>query len=77
MARLVVPMSVALIMIAPELFSVERYSIAVPAEGLAAGATLADRRGKFYRTPKVNCLMAVDAERYVALYKQRLTREAP
>lgn len=63
-------------LIAPELFAVERYPIAVPTEGLAAGATIADRRVKFFRTPRVTCLMGVDAARYVSLYKQRLTSGA-
>ncbi|MCL5997003.1 MAG: nucleoside hydrolase [Chloroflexi bacterium] len=60
-------------LIDPTLFKAEHYSIVVPTDGPAAGMTTADRRGKFYNTPKVNCLMQVDSERFLRLYKERLT----
>ena len=62
-------------LIDPTLFVGEHYSIVVPVSGPAEGMTIADRRGKFYKTPKVNCLMQVDTPRLLELYKQRLTSE--
>jgi uridine nucleosidase len=60
-------------LIDPALFKGEHYSMVVPTDGPAEGMTIADRRGKFYSTPKVNCLMQVDSARFLALYQQRLT----
>jgi uridine nucleosidase len=63
-------------LIAPELFKVERYSLCVPVDGPAIGATIADRSGgRFYTTPKVNCLMGVDEPRFLQIYRERMTRE--
>ncbi len=62
-------------LIDPSLFMGEYYSIVVPVSGPAEGMTIADRRGKFYKTPKVNCLMRVDSTRFLDLYMQRLTHD--
>jgi len=56
----------------PTLFSGERWPITVPHDGPAKGATLVDRRGHFYKTPPVHCLLKVDAPRLIALYLSRL-----
>ena len=56
----------------PTLFEGERWPITVPLEGPAKGATIVDRRGHFYTTPPVNCLMRVDAPRLVATYLRRM-----
>jgi uridine nucleosidase len=61
-------------LIDPTLFEGERYSIVVPTEGPAMGATIADRTGRFWTTPKVNCLMRADSERFLKMFKDRLTR---
>ena len=60
-------------LIDPTLFHGEDYSIVVAVDGPATGMTIADRRGMFYQTPKVRCLMRVDSERFLMMYKQRLT----
>ena len=59
----------------PSLFKGVYYSMLVPTDGPAKGMTIADRRGKFYTTPKVHCLLHVDSPRLLALYRQRLTSE--
>lgn len=59
----------------PTLFKGAYYSMLVPTDGPAKGMTIADRRGKFYTTPKVHCLLHVDSPRLLALYRQRLTSE--
>jgi inosine-uridine nucleoside N-ribohydrolase len=59
----------------PTLFTGAYYSLLVPKTGPAKGMTIADRRGKFYTTPKVHCLLRVDSPRLLALYRERLTRE--
>ena len=56
----------------PTLFSGERWPITVPHDGPAKGATLVDRRGHFYKTPPVHCLLKVDAPRLVGLYLERM-----
>lgn len=56
----------------PTLFSGERWPITVPHDGPAKGATLVDRRGHFYKTPPVHCLLKVDAPRLVGLYLARM-----
>lgn len=56
----------------PTLFSGERWPITVPHDGPAKGATLVDRRGHFYKTPPVHCLLKVDAGRLVGLYLERM-----
>lgn len=63
-------------LIDPTLFEGEYYSVAVAADGLAAGMTIADRRGKFYTAPKAHCLMKVDGTRLLDLHFERLTRAA-
>lgn len=60
-------------LIDPTLFRAERWSVVVPLDGPAMGATIADRRGFFWTTPKVNCLMQVDAPRLLELLRARLT----
>ncbi|BCX03123.1 MAG: nucleoside hydrolase [Candidatus Roseilinea sp.] len=60
-------------LIDPTLFRAERWSVGVPLDGPAMGATIADRRGLFWTTPKVNCLMQVDAARFLEMFKARLT----
>ena len=56
----------------PTLFSGERWPITVPHDGPAKGATLVDRRGHFYKTPPVHCLLKVDAPRLVGVYLERM-----
>jgi len=56
----------------PTLFSGERWPITVPHDGPAKGATLVDRRGHFYKTPPVHCLLKVDAGRLVGVYLERM-----
>ncbi len=60
-------------LIDPSLFHAERWSVVVPVDGPAAGTTIADRRGLFWTTPKVNCLMRVDEARFLAMFEARLT----
>ena len=60
-------------LIDPTLFTGEHYSIVVPTDGPAAGMTIADRRGKFYNTPKTHCLLKADASRILDLFMLRLT----
>lgn len=62
-------------LIDPTLFTGQHWSLVAPTDGPAAGATIADRRGKFYTTPKTHCLMTVDAARLLALYAERLTAQ--
>lgn len=61
-------------LIDPSLFVGQRYSVVVPTEGVSAGTTIADRRGRFFTTPKANCLVQVDAPRFLQMFKERLTR---
>jgi uridine nucleosidase len=68
------PSAVAYV-IDPTLFKGAYYSLMVPTEGPAEGMTIADRRGKFYNTPKVNCLLHVDSARLLELYRRRMTCE--
>ena len=56
----------------PTLFSGERWPITVPHDGPAKGATLVDRRGHFYKTPPVHCLLKVDAPRLIGTYLERM-----
>ena len=60
-------------LIDPTLFEGQHWSVVVPVDGPAAGATIADRRGKFYTTPKTHCLMKVDVARFLRLFADRLT----
>ena len=60
-------------LIDPTLFKGERWSIRVPTEGLAMGMTMADRAGRFFDTPKINCLMHADAARFLRMFRERLT----
>lgn len=60
-------------LIDPTLFKGEHYSIVVPVDGPSEGMTMADRRGKFYSTPKTHCLMQVDSARLLEIYMRRLT----
>lgn len=59
-------------LIDPTLFTAERWSIVVPTDGPAKGTTIADRRGLYLTTPKVNCLMQVDGRRLLDLFRSRL-----
>lgn len=61
-------------LIDPTLFEGHRWSVVVPTDGPAVGTTIADRRGKFWTTPKANCLMKVDGERFLRMFRARLTR---
>jgi uridine nucleosidase len=61
-------------LIDPTLFRGEQHSINVPLDGPAIGSTVADRRGKFFNTPKVNCLVGVDGARLKHLFFERLTQ---
>lgn len=61
-------------LINPALFSAEYWSIQVPIQGEAIGATIADRKGKFYKSRKVRCLMHADDRAILDLYKQRITQ---
>lgn len=59
-------------LIDPTLFGGQDWSINVPLDGLAKGATLVDRRGSFYTTPKVHCLTTVDHARLIDVYRTRM-----
>lgn len=61
-------------LIDPTLFQGERWSVVVPVDGVSAGTTIADRNGQFFTTPKTNCLMQVDSERFLKMFRERLTR---
>jgi uridine nucleosidase len=61
-------------LIDPTLFEGVRCGVVVPTEGCAQGITLADRANRFYTGPKTNCLMKVDAPRFIHLFQERLTR---
>lgn len=56
----------------PTLFTGTAWSVTVPPDGPAKGATLVDRRGHFYKTPKVHCLTGVDAPRLIRTYLSRM-----
>jgi uridine nucleosidase len=60
-------------LIDPTLFTSEAYAIQVPTEGLAIGATIADRQGRFYTHRKARCLLSVDSDRLRDLLFERLT----
>jgi uridine nucleosidase len=62
-------------LIDPSLFVGRRWSIVVPTEGVSAGTTIADRNGRFFDTPKTNCLMQVDGARFLKMFRERLTHE--
>lgn len=59
-------------LIDPSIYVGQYWPVAVPTEGPAIGATIADRRLRFWQSPKVNCLMQVDGDRLRALYKARI-----
>lgn len=59
-------------LLAPELFKAQRWSMLVEIEGIARGATFADRAGVFWQTPKVNCLMDVDSAGVLRLFAERI-----
>jgi uridine nucleosidase len=62
-------------LIDPTLFEGVRCGVVVPTEGYARGVTIADRRNAFYTDqPKTNCLIKVDAARFLKMFKQRLTQ---
>ena len=61
-------------LIDPTLFEGEHWSIAVPLDGPAKGATIADRRGKFFTTRKVHCLLRGNEARLLSLFTQRLAK---
>ncbi|NJM40580.1 MAG: nucleoside hydrolase [Anaerolineae bacterium] len=61
-------------LIEPTLFEGVQCGVVVPTEGYAMGITLADRANHFYTGPKTNCLMKVDAPRFVQMFQERLTR---
>jgi uridine nucleosidase len=60
-------------LIDPTLFEGHRWSVVVPVDGPSQGTTIADRRGHFFTTPKANCLIKVDAARFLEMFKARLT----
>lgn len=59
-------------LIDPSIYVGQYWPVTVPTEGPAIGATIADRRLRFWQSPKVNCLMQVDGDRLRALYKARI-----
>jgi purine nucleosidase len=59
-------------LIDPSLFVGHHWSMVVPVDGPARGTTIADRRGHFLTTPKVNCLMSVDGSRLLNMLRSRL-----
>ncbi len=61
-------------LIDPTLFEGKHWPMLVPVAGPSTGTTIADRTGHFYATPKVNCLMKVESERFLKMFKERLTR---
>jgi inosine-uridine nucleoside N-ribohydrolase len=61
-------------LIDPALFEGHRWSVIVPTDGPTMGTTIADRRGHFLTTPKANCLMQVDSERFLRMFEERLAR---
>ena len=61
-------------LIDPTLFEGVRCGVVVPTEGYARGITLADRSNHFYTIPKTNCLMKVDAQRFVQMFQERMTK---
>jgi purine nucleosidase len=61
-------------LIDPTLFEGMQCGVVVPTEGHARGITLADRSNHFYNGPKTNCLMKVDAPRFLQMFQERLTR---
>ena len=61
-------------LIDPTLFRGERWSVVVPTDGPARGATIPDRIGHYWPTPKAHCLLDVDATRFLALYHDRITQ---
>ena len=60
-------------LIDPTLFASQDWSMVVPVDGPAKGATIADRRGYFLTTPRVRCLIGVDEARFLEMFKARLT----
>jgi uridine nucleosidase len=61
-------------LIDPTLFKGERWSVVVPVDGVSAGTTIADRAGQFFTAPKTYCLMQVDSERFLKMFRERLTK---
>ncbi|MCW1966646.1 MAG: nucleoside hydrolase [Anaerolineae bacterium] len=59
-------------LIDPSIYVGQQWPVTVPTDGPAIGATIADRRLRFWQSPKVNCLMQVDGDRLRALYKMRI-----
>ncbi len=66
--------SAIMYLIKPELFRIRRYSVKVPVDGVTAGSVIADRRGTFFTTPKVNCAMQVHSQELLSMFKARLTQ---
>ncbi len=58
----------------PTLFRLRQFSVIVPVDGPTAGSVIADRRGTFYKTPKVSCAMMVDSHRLLTEFKTRLCK---
>jgi purine nucleosidase len=55
-------------------FRTERWFVDVETRSERAfGQTMADRRGQWEREPNANVCLDVDADRFLALYKERLT----
>ena len=66
--------SAALYAIDPTFFRTERWFVDVETRSERAfGQTMTDRRGQWEREPNVDVCLGVDAERFLALYKERLT----
>ena len=59
-------------LIDPSIYVGHQWPIMVATDGPAIGATIADRRLRFWKSPKVNCLMQVDGKRLLDLYRTRI-----
>lgn len=66
--------SAALYAIDPSYFRTERWFVDVETRSERAfGQTLADRRGQWEREPNADVCVGVDADRFLALFKERVT----
>ena len=59
----------------PGYFTTEHWYVDVETQSERAfGQTMADRRGQWGQPPNMNVCVAIDAPRFIALYKERLTQ---
>ena len=66
--------SAVLYAIDPSYFQTERWFVDVETKSERAfGQTIADRRGQWEREPNVNVCLGVNAEPFLALYRERIT----